>query len=138
MERLVLSCSEHSLALPCATAAFQVLQVYQCFSYDTLLSLRDDTGCSCNFLSVQDYSKFKDVLKPPLQPDDNNLFNVQGSFLHVLGTVVLPLSLANNLPSSKAKFFVTDFLLNSDGLLGLHSLVTHGIDGFLQHHAVPY
>ncbi len=105
----------------------------------TPLSLGVDTGASCNLLSVQAYSKFKDLFNLPLQPADNNIFNVQGSSLRVLGTVVLPLSLAKNSPPFGAKYLVTsDFVLNSDGLLGLDSLVTHGVDVSLQHHAVSY
>ncbi len=57
---------------------------------------------------------------------------MQGSSLHALGTVALPLSLAKNSQPFESKFFVSsDFTLNSDGLLGLDSLVTHGIDVFL-------
>lgn len=49
------------------------------------------------------------------------------------------MSLAKNSPPFEAKFFVTsDLVLNSDGLLGLDSFVTHGIDVFPQHHAISY
>ena len=115
------------------------MQVYQCFSYDIPFSLGIDTGASCNLLTVKAYSKFKDLFNLPLRPTDNNLFSVQGSPLQVLGTIVLPLSLAKHVPPFEAEFFVTsDFALNSDGLLGLHSLINNGIDVFPCHYAISY
>ena len=132
-------CSKQPLSFPNVIAAVQGLQVYQCSFYDIPLSLGVDTGASCNLLSSQAYAKLKDLFNLPLQPADNSLFNVQGSSLNVLGTVILSLSLTDHLPPFEAKFFVTpDFVLHSDGLLGLDSLVTHGIDVFPQLHAISY
>ncbi len=51
-DRLVPSFPEHSLTLPNVIAVFQGMQVYQCFSYDTPLSLGLNTGASRNLLSV--------------------------------------------------------------------------------------
>lgn len=74
---------------------------------------------NCNLFSVQAYTKFKDLLSLPLQPASNSISRVQGSPVHVLGTIVLCLSLAHNVPPFEAKFYVTsDFVLNSDGPLG--------------------
>ena len=94
-------CPEQSLSLPNVIAASLVMQVYQCFSYDIPFSLGIDTGASCNLLTVKAYSKFKDLFNLRLRPTDNNLFSVQGSPLQVLGTIVLPLSLAKHVPHLK-------------------------------------
>ncbi len=84
------------------------------------ISLGVDTGAPVTLLSESAYStlkvKFPDI---PLELQKSNitLFNVQGSTLHVTGTVTLPISLA---PSSKIiniHFHVTpQFALPFDGL----------------------
>ncbi len=95
------------------------------------ISLGVDTGASVTLLSQSAYfalkAKFPNL---PLQLQKSNvtLSSLQGSVLHVAGTVTFPVSLAPNSDIFNIQFFVTpQFALPCDGLLGLESLVAHDI-----------
>ncbi len=95
-----------------------------------------DTGASCNLLSESAYLFLKEF-HIFLQRSDTVLHSVQGSKLHILGTVTYPLSLALNSKMLPTTFFVTsDFALPCDGLVGLHSLASHNNDIFPQRIAI--
>ncbi len=94
-------------------------------------SLGTDTGASVTLLSEGAYStlklKFLD-LPHELQKSNVTLYSVQGSTLHVTGTITLPISLAPDSKIFNIKFYVTpQFALPSDGLLGLDFLCAHDI-----------
>ncbi len=87
-------------------------------------------GASVTLLSQRAYSalkaKFPNFLQ--LQKSNVTLPSVQGSILHVAGTVALPISLAPNSDIFNIQFFVTSqFAFPCDGLLGLDSLGAHDI-----------
>ncbi len=86
-----------------------------------------DMGSSVTLLSESAYSTLK--LKFPdihieMQKSNITLSCVQGSNLHVTGTVTLPFSLASYSKDFNIHFYVTQqFALPCDGLLGLNSLI---------------
>ncbi len=95
------------------------------------ISLGVDTGASVTLLSKSTYStsklKFPDI---PLTIKKSNLTlsRVQGSTLHVTGTVALPISLTPSSKISNIDFHVTSqFALPCDGLLGLDLVIAHDI-----------
>ncbi len=74
-----------------------------------------------------------------LRLNDMNLAGVTWSRLNILGIVSLALSLSRNTPLFKADFYVTsDFALPSDGLLGLRTLRSQGLDVYPHSHSFPY
>ena len=87
------------------------------------LCLAVDTGAAVNVMSEEAYKALKRNSRGGacvLRPNDMNLAGVTGSRLNILGVVSLPLSLSRHTPLFKADFYVTsDFVLPSDGLLGL-------------------
>ncbi len=95
------------------------------------ISLGVDTGASVTLLSESAYSALKAKFPNlPLQLQKSNvkLSSVQGSILHVTGTVTLSISLAPNTDIINIQFFVTpQFALPCGGLLGSDSLVAHDI-----------
>ncbi len=95
------------------------------------ISLGVDTGASVTLLSESAYSTLKlKFLDIPLDIKKSNLTfsSVQGSTLHVTGTVTLTISLAPSLKIFNIQFHVTpQFALPCDGLLGVDSLTAHDI-----------
>ncbi len=108
--------------------------------HNLLISLGIDTGASVTLLSERAYSTLK--LKFPdlpleLQKSNVTLSSVQGSTLHVIGTITLPISLAPDSSIFNIQFYVTpQFALPSDGLLGLDSLCAHDIQVYPKRRAI--
>ncbi len=106
------------------------------------LCLAVDTGATVNVMYEEGYKALKRNSRGGacvLRPNDMNLAGVTGSRLNILGVVSLPLNLSRNTPLFKADFYViSDFVLPSDGLLGLRTLRSQGIDVYPQSHSVQY
>lgn len=125
--------------IPSVVASCSQLLTLQAYTHGTPFSVCIDTGADCNLLREEAYLKLRQLYNVSLIPCAKVFQAVQGSFLNVIGSVILPMSFHAQDYTFNATFYVVKhFALMSDALLGYELLAHQYISIFPARHSIIF
>ncbi len=101
---------------------------FQCYRYGTPFTLCMDSGADCSLLTERLYSHLRQLYNLSFIRETRTFSVVQGSFLNVIGSVTLPVSIHAHDHTFYVNFYiVSNFVLQRDALLGFNEFAKHDI-----------